>query len=394
MSRFDELHDRTNSHSIKWNAGFLNKRFGKGDVLPFWVADMDFRAPEELVSRLRERAEQGFYGYEFRPDYIKEQITEWCYRRHEWEIDQNNLTFAPSVLNAISILMELESSENDGVIIQPPVYYPFEETIINAKRRPVYNRLIEEKGFYRMDFDNLRECASRDDVKIMIISSPHNPVGRVWSEAELVETATICRENGVLLISDEIHMEFIFDHLYFLTTAQLDEELRSHTVQLFSAGKTFNLSGNTVGIAHFNDRNLQKRFNSFLERFHLTGINVFTTTALETVFTEGEAWFDELLLYIEGNLDYVEKRLKESLPEVKLFRPEGTYLLWLSFREFGFKGRELEKLLINEGGLALDPGRWFGEEYSAYARLNIGCSRRLLEEAMDRLIGMFNGIRA
>lgn len=394
MSNFDELHDRKNSHSVKWNAQFLDKMFGKGDLLPFWVADMDFRAPEKLISNLRDRAEHGFYGYEFRPDHIKEQITEWCYRRHEWEIDPKNLSFAPSVLNAISVLLELESAPGDGVIIQPPVYYPFEETIVNSHRKPVYNRLVEEKGFYRMDFDNLRECASRDDVKIMIISSPHNPVGRVWSEAELVETATICEENGVLLISDEIHMEFVFDHLFFLTTAQLEEKLRRNTVQLFSAGKTFNLSGNTIGIAHFNDRDLQSRFGSFLTRFHLDGVNVFTTTALETVFTEGEAWFDELLLYIEDNLDYVDNRLKEELPEVKLFRPEGTYLLWLSFSGFGFKGRELEKLLLEKASLALDPGRWFGEDYASYARLNIGCSRKLLEEAMDRLIGVFSGIKS
>lgn len=389
MSVFDELHDRKTSPSIKWNPEFLLRKFGKDDLLPFWVADMDFKAPEKLIGRLRERAEQGFYGYEFRPDTIAELIAEWCYRRHEWEIDISDLTFAPSVLNALSVLIELRSGPGEGVIIQPPVYYPFEETILGAGRKPLYNRLIDEKNFYRMDFVGLEELASRDDAKIMIISSPHNPVGRVWTEEELRETARICRENDVLLISDEIHMEFVFDHQFFLTTAQLEPELRENTVQLFSAGKTFNLSGNTVGIAHFNDRELQGDFENFLKRFHLTGVNVFTTTALETVFSEGEEWFDDLLLYVEENMAYVERRIKKDLPKVRFYKPEGTYLVWLGFQDYRFRGRELEDLLLSKGGIALDPGRWFGEEYAAFARLNIGCSRELLAEALDRMASLF-----
>jgi len=363
--------------------------FGREDLLPFWVADMDFRASHRLINKLKERAEHGFYGYEFRPESIKESIMEWCYRRHEWEIDGNNLTFAPSVLNAIAVLIELKSQPGEGIIIQPPVYYPFEQTIVSADRKVVYNRLIEDDGFYRIDFENLREVASDKNTKIMILSSPHNPVGRVWTEVELIKMAQICYDEDILLISDEIHMEFIFENQYFLTTAQLEEKFRANTVQLFSAGKTFNLSGNTIGIAHFNNNKLKNQFNLFLKRFHLTGVNVFTTTALETVFTEGEAWFDEVLSYIEENLIYVEKRIKEELPRVKLFKPEGTYLLWLSFSEYDFKERELEKLLMDKAEVALDPGRWFGEQYAAYARLNIGCSRELLAEALDRIIALF-----
>lgn len=392
MSNFDKLYDRKQSHSIKWNNEFLKKMFGKGDILPFWVADMDFMASDSLINNLKERAEHGFYGYEFRPDSIKEKIIEWCFRRHDWEIDGKNLSFAPSVLGAISILIELYSKPGDGIIIQPPVYYPFGETIENSNRKTVCNHLIEEDSLYRIDFDNLRECAADKNNKILLISSPHNPVGRVWSEPELTRMAEICLEEDVLLVSDEIHMEFIYSRQYFRTTALLEENLRKNTVQLFSAGKTFNLSGNTIGIAHFNNKELQREFNSFLTRFHLKGVNVFTTTALETVFSEGETWFNELLIYLEENLNYVDKRIKEDLPHVRLFRPEGTYLLWLSFREYNFKGRELEKLLFDKAEVALDPGRWFGEEYSSYARLNIGCSRKLLVEAMDRLIDLFKTV--
>jgi cystathionine beta-lyase len=389
MNDFDKLYNRKDSLSIKWNSDYLEERFGKGDLLPFWVADMDFKAPQVLINNLIERAEHGFYGYEFRPDSIKEKIVDWCLRRHDWEMKKENLSFAPNVLNALSILIELSSESGDGVIIQPPVYYPFEETILNAGRKVIYNRLIEEEKFYRIDFEDLRKAASEKTTKVMIISSPHNPVGRVWTEDELTEMARICYEEDVLLISDEIHMEFIFHHQYFYSTALLEDKLRENTVQLFSAGKTFNLSGNTIGIAHFNNNKLRTEFNQFLQRYHLNSVNVFTTTALETVFTEGESWFDQLLSYLEENLNYVEKRVKEEMPHVKLFKPEGTYLLWLSFAEYDFKGRELEKLLIEKTGLAFDPGRWFGEEYSSYARLNIGCSRELLEEALNRLTDLF-----
>ena len=389
MNNFDELHDRKKSHSVKWNNEFLDKMFGKGDLLPFWVADMDFLASKTLINNLKERAEHGFYGYEFRPDSIKEKIIEWCFRRHNWEINEKHLSFAPNVLSAISVLIELRSNPGDGVIIQPPVYYPFEETIKSSDRKVVYNRLVEDKGLYRIDFDNLKEIASQEDTKIMVISSPHNPVGRVWTELELTKMAQICLEENVLLISDEIHMEFIFSHQYFHSTALLEEKYIKNIVQLFSAGKTFNLSGNTIGIAHFKDRKLQRDFNKFLHRFHLNGVNVFTTTALETVFSEGETWFNELILYLEDNLKYVEKRISNELPHVKLFKPEGTYLLWLSFREYNFKGRELEKILMKEAEVALDPGRWFGEEYCSYARLNIGCSRELLTVAINRIVSVF-----
>jgi len=392
MNDFDKRHHRYESNSIKWNSDFLGKLFGKGDILPFWVADMDFRASETLINNLKKRAEEGFYGYEFRPESIKEKIVEWCFRRHDWEIDPKNLSFSPSVLNALSVLIELNSNPGDGVIIQPPVYYPFEETIESSNRKVVYNRLVEEHGFYRMDFDNLKEVASDPETKVMIISSPHNPVGRVWSEVELTRLATICLEENVLLISDEIHMEFIYSTQYFITTALLGDELINNIVQLFSAGKTFNLSGNTIGIAHFNNKKLQKKFNGFLSRYHLTGVNVFTTTALETVFSEGETWFNELILYLEDNLNYVDRRIREELPHVKLFKAEGTYLLWLSFRKYRFKGRELEKLLLNKAKIALDPGSWFGEEYTSYARLNIGCSREMLKEALDRLVSVFDTI--
>lgn len=392
MSNFDIQHNRKDSHSVKWNSNFLDKTFGKGDLLPFWVADMDFRASQVLIDNLKERAEHGFYGYEFRPDSIKDSIIEWCYRRHEWEIDENDLSFAPNVLSALSVLIELKSLPGEGVIIQPPVYYPFEKTILDSHRKVVYNRLIEEESFYRIDFDNLREVASDKNTKIMILSSPHNPVGRVWTEVELTQMAQICHEEEVFLISDEIHMEFVFNNQFFLTTAQLEEKYRGNTVQLFSAGKTFNLSGNTIGIAHFNDQILKNQFDNFLTRYHLTGVNVFTTTALETVFSEGESWFNEILAYIEENLTYVEQRIKEDLPGVKLFKPEGTYLLWLDFSEYDFKERELEKLLMDKAEVALDPGRWFGEKYSAYARLNIGCSRKLLEIALDRITALFKAL--
>ncbi|MBI9100305.1 MAG: pyridoxal phosphate-dependent aminotransferase [Spirochaetaceae bacterium] len=389
MIDFDELHDRKESYSVKWNNQFLEKMFGKGELLPFWVADMDFRAPQVLIENLKKRSEQGFYGYEFRPDSIKEKIAEWCYRRHEWEIDVKNISFAPNVLNAISVLIELNTNHGEGVIIQPPVYYPFEETIISSGRKVVYNRLIEDNGLYRIDFKNLKEAASDRNTRAMILCSPHNPVGRVWTEVELTRIAQICFDENVLLISDEIHMEFVFNNQYFLTTALLEEKFRANTVQLFSTGKTFNLSGNTIGIVHFNNRKFQNDFNRFIHRYHLNGVNVFTTTALETVFTEGEPWLNELLTYLEENLEYVLKRIKEELPEVIRFKPEGTYLLWLSFAEYGFKGKELEKLLVDKADIALDPGRWFGEEYSAYARLNIGCCRELLTEAIDRITALF-----
>ncbi len=390
MFDFDTIHNRESSNSIKWNGSFLKKIFGKRDILPLWVADMDFKASDVLIRNLEKRAKHGFYGYEFQPDSIKNAILLWCKKRHDWNTSKECISFAPSVLTAISILIEIESKKGDGVIIQPPVYYPFEAIIRSLDRIPVYNKLKEEDGYHRFNLDDLKRKASSVKNKLMILSSPHNPVGRVWKKNEIIQLAQICYDNGVRLISDEIHMEFIFNDNSFYSTALLDKELRRNSVQLFSAGKTFNLSGCANGIVHFTDEKLQNKFTDFLMKYQLTSKNVFTTIALETAFTEGEEWFSEMLSYINENLKYVELRIKKELPRVKYIKPEGTYLIWLDFSDYLFKDDELEKFLLERASVALDPGRWFGELYCSYARLNIGCSRKLLKKALDQIISACN----
>jgi len=382
---FDELTDRSAYPTLKLDETMLNDLFGSDDVLPLWVADMDFPAPDAVIEALRRRVDHGIYGYEIRPDGPYEAMADWYGRRYNWTIDRDHIVPGASVLNAISILIEQHSEEGDGVILQPPVFFEFGMAIKANHRRRVKNPLRVVGDRYEMDYEDLEAKAADPGTKILILCNPHNPVGRVWTRDELARAAEICGRHGVLIISDEIHGDIAYPPHRYTPLGSLSAEVAQRSVTCLSPAKTFNVAGAVDAVAVIANSEYRERFDAFVERYQITRPNVFTSAAVEAAYREGEAWLEALLVTLQGNVDFVRTFLAANVPGVKLVEPEGTYLLWLDFRELGLDAKELARFLAGEAKLALNAGYWFGREGAGFARMNIACPRSVLAEAMARL---------
>jgi len=382
---FDEPTDRSAYPTLKLDETMLNDLFGSDDVLPLWVADMDFPAPDAVIEALRRRVDHGIYGYEIRPDGPYEAMADWYGRRYNWTIDRDHIVPGASVLNAISILIEQHSEEGDGVILQPPVFFEFGMAIKANHRRRVKNPLRVVGDRYEMDYEDLEAKAADPGTNILILCNPHNPVGRVWTRDELARAAEICGRHGVLIISDEIHGDIVYPPHRYTPLGSLSAEVAQRSVTCLSPAKTFNVAGAVDAVAVIANSEDRERFDAFVERYQITRPNVFTSAAVEAAYREGEAWLEALLVTLQGNVDFVRTFLAANVPGVKLVEPEGTYLLWLDFRELGLDAKELARFLAGEAKLALNAGYWFGREGAGFARMNIACPRSVLAEAMARL---------
>jgi cystathionine beta-lyase len=387
---FDQVIDRSDYPSLKWNESSLKEYFGSGDVLPMWVADMEFLAPPAVIDSLRKRAEHGIFGYEYKRDGYSDAIVRWYRNRHQWSIAQEEIESCPSVLSAIAVLINQHTEKGDGIIIQPPVFFEFRLVIRRNGRRIVRNPLKVEDGRYQMDFADLEEKAANPKNKMMIICNPHNPIGRVWTREELARAGEICRRHNVLVISDEIHGDIVYGTNRYTPFVSISPELAQMSFACLSPAKTFNIAGMVDAMAAIPNETYRQRFHDFTHRLHMNRTDVFTSAAIEAAYSEGGHWLDELLAYLESNVDFLRSYLGENLPQVKLIEPEGTYLVWLDFRELGLKRKELARFLAEEARLALNPGYWFGREGSGYARMNIACPRSMLNEAMARLTRAIN----
>ena len=366
------------------------KHFGNAEVLPFWVADMDFQAPDIVIDALLKRVEHGIFGYEYKKDSYLAALVNWYEHRHQWLIDLNQLEFCPSVLNAISILINQHSEEGDGIIIQPPVFFEFRSVIRSNNRQMIKNPLKIVDGKYQMDFEDLEKKAANPETKIMIICNPHNPVGRVWQRAELAQVGEICRRHNVLVISDEIHGDIVYPPHHYTPLASVSAELAQSSVTCLSPAKTFNIAGMIDAMAIIANEEYRERFHDFTDRYRINKTNVFAAAAIEAAYSQGGKWLDELLKHLQANIDFLRSYLYENLPQVKLIEPEGTYLVWLDFRALGLDAKELEKFLAQKAELALNAGYWFGREGAGYARMNIACPQSLLHEALLRLTQAVN----
>ena len=382
---FDEPTDRSAYPTLKLDETMLNDLFGSDDVLPLWVADMDIPAPDAVIEALRRRVDHGIYGYEIRPDGPYEAMADWYGRRYNWTIDRDHIVPGASVLNAISILIEQHSEEGDGVILQPPVFFEFGMAIKANHRRRVKNPLRVVGDRYEMDYEDLEAKAADPGTNILILCNPHNPVGRVWTRDELARAAEICGRHGVLIISDEIHGDIVYPPHRYTPLGSLSAEVAQRSVTCLSPAKTFNVAGAVDAVAVIANSEYRERFDAFVERYQITCPNVFTSAAVEAAYREGEAWLEALLVTLQGNVDFVRTFLAANVPGVKLVEPEGTYLLWLDFRELGLDAKELARFLAGEAKLALNAGYWFGREGAGFARMNIACPRSVLAEAMARL---------
>ena len=381
---FDELIDRKNTDSMKWSASYLERHFGSADCVPLWVADMDFRTAQPVIDAVTERAGHGIYGYALAGDEFYEAVIKWQKRRNGWEVKKEWIVFSPGVVPALWHIVRTFCSPGEKVILQSPVYYPFYKVIEDNGCQVINNRLINNGGRYEMNFEELERQAEDSSVKMMILCSPHNPVGRVWTKEELRRVSEICFANDVLLVSDEIHSDLVFRPNVHTPAASLSEELMMNTITCMAPSKTFNLAGVQVSDVIVPDRRLRRRLAGSLKSAGVMP-NVFGLAAQTAAYNEGEEWLEQLLEYLAGNLDFMENFITSELPEVKFRRPEGTYLAWLDFSGYGFTTEELQNRMKNKAGVALDDGYIFGDGGEPCQRINFACPRSVLIKAMERL---------
>ena len=385
---FDSPVDRRGTSSFKWD--YRRRVFGSSDVLPMWVADMDFRAPPPVLDSIMERARHGVFGYTAKPEGLYSAVMEWFSRRYGWPVEREWILSTPGVVPALDLAIEAFTEPGDGVIIQPPVYYPFRDSVRRSGRRLVNNRLLESTGRWRLDLEGLeRDCG---DSSLLVLCSPHNPVGRVWSREELEAMVDICSGTGVTIFSDEIHADIVFPGAVHRPTASLGAGARAVTVAAYAPSKTFNLAGLQMSLNVIPDPGLRESFSRVVDRFHMGMSNVFGIVATEAAYARGEAWLEALLSYLDGSFDLLMERL-ESVPGVTMTRPEGTYLAWLDCRGLGMDDDDLERFFIHEARLGLNRGSTFGPGGEGFMRMNLACPRTTLNEALDRLEGAVGGLQ-
>lgn len=379
---FDKKLDRRGTNSLKWD--FANLFFGTNDLLPMWVADMDFQAPEPVIEALRERVEHGIFGYTVQPESYYQSIINWLDRRHDWKIQKEWLGHAPGVVPAIHTSILAFSRPGERVIVQTPVYYPFFSAVTSTGRRLVLNSLKRSGSRYEPDFEDLEEKID-SKTKLLILCNPHNPVGRVWTREELARLGEICLKHGLKIISDEIHSDLIFEGYKHVPIASLSRELANQTLTCIAPSKTFNLAGLGAAAVVASSETMLTQYNNALSSAGLGLANLFGTVALEAAYTNGEQWLDRLLPYIRENFEYMRDFLKANLPEIGVSELEGTYLAWLDFRELGMTLEELKVFLYEKAKVGFEDGSVFGKEGEGFMRVNLACPRATVKEAMDKL---------
>jgi len=393
MTDFDKVQDRSQSASEKWDKAAMLKHFGRDDLLPFWVADMEFKAPQAVQNALVERSQNGVYGYEYRHDSLNKAITQWFIKRYQWKINTSDLCFSHSVMSAICILINQHTEKGDGIIVQPPVFFEFRLAILENKRKMIRNPLKIEEGRYEMDFADLEEKAAKSRTKLMILCNPHNPVGRVWSKQELQRVGEICSKHDVLVISDEIHADITYKgYSYTPYVTAVSDNIAQQSFSCLSPAKTFNIASVTEAAVVIPNQEFREQFVGFSEKFFLQKVNAFTAVAMQTAYDSGEQWLDDLLKYLQANLDFLRNYLERKISKVRLIEPEGTFLVWLDFSGLNMDAKELEHFLAQKAGIALNSGYWFGRQGAGYARMTIACPQSMLAEGLLKLEKAINAI--
>jgi len=385
MSQFDKIIDRTNTNAIKCEPRVLKEMFKSEDLLPLWVADMDFKCPEPVIKALLKRAEHGIYGYSDMDDAFFDTFIDWNLRRNKWKIERDWLVFTPGVVPAVNYIIQAFCQTGDKVIIQNPVYYPFSNAIKNNGAQILLNPLVYDGVSYKMDFDDLEEKVKDPRVKVFILCNPHNPVGRVWTVEELTRLGEICIKHHVLVISDEIHSDLILKGNHHVPFARISETFANNSITCMAPSKTFNLAGLQISNIIIPNEAIRNDYKARLENNAIMRPNAFGIVAQKAAYGESEAWLEEVIAYIEGNMDFIDTFVKEKLPEITFVKPEGTYLAWLDFRKLGMDKLALEALMQSEAKLALDEGYIFGEGGEGFERINVACPRAILEEALNRI---------
>ena len=379
---FDQIIDRSNTNSIKVEA--VEEVFGSKDVIPLWVADMDFLSPPEVTKAMKRRVEHGIFGYVEPDEQYFNSIINWLRDRHNWTVDQESITFVPGVVKGFAFAIDVFTNDNDKIIIQPPVYPPFKGTTEDLNREIVNNPLIFENGQYKMDFDNLRKVAKMG-CKMLILCNPQNPSGRMWSKEELSELAEICYDNDILVVSDEIHADLELPGNKHVPFATVSEKAAQNNITLMAPSKTFNIAGIVSSFAVVENKEIREKYFNYLAARELNKGTIFAYIAAQYAYETGGEWLDEAMEYIQKNIDFVDNFLQKHIPQIKVVRPEASFLIWLDCRDLNLSQPELENFFIHKANLGLNSGTMFGKEGEGFMRLNVGCPLITLEKALANL---------
>ncbi|MBE5968683.1 MAG: pyridoxal phosphate-dependent aminotransferase [Lachnospiraceae bacterium] len=377
---FDEIIDRHNTNSVKYD---LKEDMGyPEDALSLWVADMDFKSSSYIEDALERCIKHGVYGYGFASESYVNAVLAWMRKHHNWIAKSEWLVKAPGVVFAIAAAIRAYTNPGDAVLIQEPVYYPFKNEIVANKRKTVINNLLYENGKYSIDFEDFEKKIVNENVKLFILCSPHNPVGRVWKKDELERLGNICKKHEVIIVSDEIHHDLIFrgEHIVF---TNVNKDFEDFTIICTAPSKTFNLAGLCASNIFIPNQKLRNKYKEEMSKVS-ANVNILGLAACEAAYSKGETWYNAMMKYVKENIDFTKEFVK-NIPGVKMVETEGTYLIWLDFKELGLKKAELENLIKNKAKLWLDGGGMFGEAGIGFQRINAACPRSILEEALKRL---------
>lgn len=379
---FDEIIDRNGTNCLKVDA--LQERYGSSDLIPLWVADMDFKAPPAVIDAIIKRAQHGIFGYTRPSQEYHDSIRNWLDKHHDWQIKQEWTSFIPGIVKGIGFVVSCFTDRNDKIIIQPPVYHPFRIIPTLQHREVIDNELILKENRYYMDLEGLKNKIALG-AKILILCNPHNPGGRVWTKQELIDLAEICYDNNVLVISDEIHADLAHKGHKHIPFATVSDKAAMNSITFMAPSKTFNIAGIVSSFSVIPNQKIRDKFHAYLESFELEEGYIFAYTATQAAYQHGEEWLVQAKEYIWGNIQFVDNYLKENIPQIKAMIPDASYLIWLDCRDLNLSQPQLEDLFVNKAKLALNTGTMFGKGGEGFMRLNVGSPRSILAKALAQL---------
>lgn len=384
MTNFEQPIDRLGSNSVKWDA--ILKSYNEENLLPLWIADMDFKAPAGVLQAYQKLLEHGILGYADTPDTLYTAISNWEQEHFKLAVRKEEILFFSGVLAGITTAIQAFTKPNDVILIHDPVYPPFANIITTNRRQLVRSQLVEENGHFVMDLADMEEKFKQHQVKVMILCNPHNPGGRVWTKKELYQLGELCQKYQVLVLSDEIHQDLVFPPNKMTSFFNAGEGFSNFSLQFTSMTKTFNLAGIKNSVVFVKNEKLRSQLIRKQEENFQQEINTFGLVGMEAAYETGEEWLAKLLPYIQSNITYTMNFFQEQLPKVKIMKPEGTYLLWLDFSEYDLSDKDLEERFVHKGKVVLNTGVSYGPSGKQHMRLNVACPRVVLEEGLNRIV--------